>query len=83
MAVNATSLWLGEASLLGNTSLFVLAKRDWFRGKNRITNKGKISKYGTILLCFPLENVLQTPTTDCHRTGKENSSRSVFRKSYA
>ena len=58
IAVNTTSLWLGEASLLGNTSLFVLAKCDWFRGKNRITNKGKISKYGAILLCFPLEKCI-------------------------
>ena len=41
---------LGEESLLRNASLFVMTNCDWFHGKTRITNNGKISKYGTIFL---------------------------------
>ena len=39
-------------------ALFGMETYDWFRGKNRVTNKVKITKFGAVFLCFSAESCI-------------------------
>ena len=49
---------LREASLLGKYRYVCNSTCDWFCRKNSITNKVKISKFGTVFMCFSAVNCI-------------------------